>query len=370
MASTDFSLVRLVTAVLCRLQTFFSQILGSQAPNSRSFLPLTCRLTIVTLLHLLSRMFSLPRRLPAPISPLLRLPPRHGFAQFEPRAPTHSLTSCNRVQTAPRIREFLSPPRALHRCNMTSTTGNNKTTPIVLISTPTLHRLQRIRALIRRTPRRLPSSFHVRPRAQDWAAPGTSPVFSTLAAPPPHMRHCAHLWDSIDNSLKREMLRISFQDVERGLQEATAEAGTYATELADSEHSQHHDMLVRNATTITTSVHHTEATITTLKQDTRECRSRLGVLRVQEGFAAAAVEASSRTHQSFTAGFRKHPWTQHPGAASPAKMAPPPTRTPQASAPVQVEQQHATVDTRLTQAPLGGRSESPDTSAAVTSRRP
>ena len=215
MASTGFSLVRLVTAVLCRLQTFFSQILGSQAPNSRSFLPLTCRLTIVTLLHLLSRMFSLPRRLPAPISPLLRLPPRHGFAQFEPRAPTHWLTSCNRVQTAPRIREFLSPPRAPHRCNMTSTTGNNKTTPIVLISTPTLHRLQRIKALIRRTPRRLPSSFHVRPRAQDWAAPGTSPVFSTLAAPPPHMRHCAHLWDSIDNSLKKETLRISYASLSK-----------------------------------------------------------------------------------------------------------------------------------------------------------
>ena len=80
---------------------FFSQIRGSQAPNSRSFLSLTCRLTIVTLLHLLSLMFSLPRRLPAPLSPLLRLPRGHGFAQIQPRAPTHSLTNRNRVQTTP-----------------------------------------------------------------------------------------------------------------------------------------------------------------------------------------------------------------------------------------------------------------------------
>ena len=75
------------------------------------------------------------------------------------------------------------------------------------------------------------------------------------------MRHCAHLWNSIDSSLKRAMLRISFQDVERGLQEAKAAAGTYATELVDSERRQDDDMLVRYATTIATSVHHTEATI-------------------------------------------------------------------------------------------------------------
>ena len=83
-----------------------------------------------------------------------------------------------------------------------------------------------------------------------------------------------------------------------------------------------------NATTIATSVHHTEPTITTLKQDIRECRSRLGVLRVQERSATAAVEASSRTHQSFTACFRTHTWTQHPGAAPPAKMTPLPPRPP------------------------------------------
>ena len=276
--------------------------------------------------------------------------------------------------TGPRIREFLSPPRAPHRCDMISTTGNNKTTPIVLISTanpasPSAYKGADSANASPITP------FLLRPAAgpglgcsrdlPGFFDPGSTPAaHETLRAPVglhrqlPQERDATHL------------LRISFQDVERGLQEAKAEAGTYATELADSEHRQHHDMLVRNATTITTSVHHTEATITTLTQDTRERRSRLGVLQVQEGSAAAAVEASSRTHKSFTAGFGTHPWTQHPGAASPAKMAPPPTRTPQASAPVQVGQQHAIVDTRLTQAPPGGRSESPDTSAAVTSRRP
>ena len=29
----------------------------------------------------------------------------------------------------------------------------------------------------------------------------------------PHMRHCAHLWNKMDNTPKREMLRVSFQDV-------------------------------------------------------------------------------------------------------------------------------------------------------------
>ena len=238
---------------------------------------------------------------------------------------------------------------------MTSTTGNNKTTPIVLISTanpasPSAYKGADSANASPITP------FLLRPAAgpglgcsrdlPGFFDPGSTPAaHETLRAPVglhrqlPQERDATHL------------LRISFQDVERDLQEAKAEAGTYATELADSEHRQHHDMLVRNATTITTSVHHTEATITTLTQDTRECRSRLGVLQVQEGSVAAAVEASSRTHQSFTAGFGTHPWTQHPGAASPAKMAPPPTRTPQASAPVQIGQQHAIVDTRLTQAP-------------------
>ena len=80
------------------------------------------------------------------------------------------------------------------------------------------------------------------------------------------------------------------------------------------------------------------------------------------------MQASSRTHQSFTAGFRTHPRTQHPGAAAPAKMAPPPPQAPHSSAPAQVGQPDATVDTRLTQAPPGGRSTPPDTWSAVTSR--
>ena len=123
----------------------------------------------------------------------------------------------------------------------------------------------------------------------------SSPVSSTLAPPPPRMRHCAHLWDSINNGLKREML----QDVERGLQEAKAEAAAYATELADSEHRQNHDMLVSNASNVTASVHETRTALTTLKQDIRQCKSRLGALEIQERSATAAVEASSRTHQSY-----------------------------------------------------------------------
>ena len=257
---------------------------------------------------------------------------------------------------------------------MTSTTGISKKTPIVVTSTANSGSLSAYKAT---------DSANASPTAslllRAAAGPGlgrsrdqrpSSPVSSTLAAPPPYTRHCAHLRDSIDNFLKREIICIFFQDVERGLQEAKAEVVTYTTKLADSKHRQHHDMLFRKATTITASVHDTEATIITLEQDIREGRSRLGVLQLQERSAAAAVEASSRTHQSFTAGFRTHPWTHHPGAVPPAKMTPPPPRPPQASDTAQSGQQHAPVDTRLRQDPPGGRSEPPDTWAGVTSRRP
>ena len=137
----------------------------------------------------------------------------------------------------------------------------------------------------------------------------SSPVSSTLAAPPPHMRHFAHIWHSIPNDIKREMLRIPFHDVERGLQETKAEATAYVTELTDSEHRKNHDRLVANAANVTASILETRTALTSLEQDIRECKSRLGVLEVQERSATAAVTASSRTHQSYTADLRTHPYS-------------------------------------------------------------
>ena len=73
------------------------------------------------------------------------------------------------------------------------------------------------------------------------------------------------------NTLKRKMLRISFQDVERGLQEAKTEATThYATGLANSEHRLHHERLLINVTAVTASAHDAEESIYTLESDIRE----------------------------------------------------------------------------------------------------
>ena len=86
----------------------------------------------------------------------------------------------------------------------------------------------------------------------------------------------------MSNTLKRKMLRISFQDVERGLQEAKLEATTYfATGLVNLENRLHHRELLSNATALTASVHDAEASIYTLESDIRECRSRLKALQVQ-----------------------------------------------------------------------------------------
>ena len=109
------------------------------------------------------------------------------------------------------------------------------------------------------------------------------------------------------NTLKRKMVRISFQDVERGLQEAKTEATTYyATGLANSEHRLYHERLLTNATALTASAHDAEASIYTLKSDIRECRSRLKALQVQQCSTTAALEPSKREHRRFNAGYRMH----------------------------------------------------------------
>ena len=113
-------------------------------------------------------------------------------------------------------------------------------------------------------------------------------------------------------------------------------------------------------TNITALVLETRTALTSFEQDIRECKSRLGVLEVEERSATAAVAASSKRHQSYTADFRTHPYSEHPAAAAPAVMAPSPSRVPA----------HARQHTRPTQAPPTGRPDSPATWAAVPSRRP
>ena len=91
----------------------------------------------------------------------------------------------------------------------------------------------------------------------------------------------------MSNTLKRIMLRISFQDVERGLQEAKPEATTYfATGLVSLENRLHHRELLRNDTALTASAHGAEASIYTLESDIRECRSRPHSSQSQALFSA------------------------------------------------------------------------------------
>ena len=57
----------------------------------------------------------------------------------------------------------------------------------------------------------------------------SSPISSTLAAPPPHMRAFAPFWDTIPADIKRQMLQVPFHDVEQSVEDAKAEAAARAT---------------------------------------------------------------------------------------------------------------------------------------------
>ena len=123
----------------------------------------------------------------------------------------------------------------------------------------------------------------------------------------PHMRHCAHLWSKIGNTLKRKMLRISFQDVKCDLQEETNETTTYATGLVNSKHRLHKEMLLTNATALAASVHDAEASIYTLENDIRESRSRLAALHVQQRSATARARTLDSREPALQRGLQDAP---------------------------------------------------------------
>ena len=90
-------------------------------------------------------------------------------------------------------RDSLLPPRAPHRRIMTSTTGNNKETPVVLISTANPASLSSYKG----TDSAIASTiapFLLRAAAGpeigcSWDQRPSSSDYATLAAPPPHMKH-------------------------------------------------------------------------------------------------------------------------------------------------------------------------------------
>ena len=123
----------------------------------------------------------------------------------------------------------------------------------------------------------------------------------------PHMRHCAHLWNKIGNTLKRKMLRISLQDVKCDLQEEKTETTTYATGLVNSKHRLHNEMLLTNATALAASVHDAEASIYTLENNIRESRSRLAALQVQQHSASARARTLDSREPALQRGLQDAP---------------------------------------------------------------
>ena len=179
----------------------------------------------------------------------------------------------------------------------------------------------------------------------------SSPVSSTLAAPPPHIRAFAPFWDTIPADIKRQVLQVPFHDVEQSVEDTKAGAAVRSTRLADDENRKTHDTLAVKKNNLTAALQDTRNDLSTLEREIGECKIRVGALEVQERSAEDAVNASSGTHHSYTAGFRATPYSQHQPAAAPAKTSPPPPR-------VSVRAAH---HTRPTQDPPVRRSEPPAT---------
>ena len=106
----------------------------------------------------------------------------------------------------------------------------------------------------------------------------SSLISSALSAPPPHMKHCAHLRDRINAGLQRDMLCISFQDIEPGLLEARMAVVKHAMELAAIEHRRHHNRLLHHAHALDASTATAKASVASKEKELQESQARLGAL--------------------------------------------------------------------------------------------
>ena len=188
----------------------------------------------------------------------------------------------------------------------------------------------------------------------------SSPVTSSFSAPPAHMSALAPFWDTIPAATKRQMLGVTFHDVEQSVETAKAEAAATATKLADDEYHEKHDILVTTQNHLTAALNDTQGDLASVESKVRECQIRVDALAKKKRSAEDAVHASSRAHNAYKTGLHTTPFSRPQRVAATANMAPPP---PRASA-------HAVHHTRLAQAPPVERSDPPATWAAVTSRRP
>ena len=100
-----------------------------------------------------------------------------------------------------------------------------------------------------------------------------SPVTSSLAAPPAYMSAFALFWDTIPAATKRQMLGVTFHDVEQSVETAKAEVAAIAIQLADNEHREQHDCLVANKDHLTTALHDTRGDLASLEVKLRSAKS-------------------------------------------------------------------------------------------------
>ena len=236
--------------------------------------------------------------------------------------------------------------------NITSTSAEQPTSPLATAGTDSATASPSAPLLLRA------AAHPRRDRARNQRP--SSPVASSLAAPPAHMSASAPFWDTISAETKRKMLGATFHEVERSVETAKAEAAATAIALADTEHDEKRDVLVADKTHITAAFDETHANVASLESQVRECRIRADALGIKKRSAEEAVHASSRAHNAYKSGLHTTPSSRPQRVTATANMPPPP---PRASA-------SAVHHARPAWAPPVERSDSSATWAAVASRRP
>ena len=187
----------------------------------------------------------------------------------------------------------------------------------------------------------------------------SSPVASSLAAPPAHLSAFAPFWNTFSADAKRKMLGVPFHELEKSVEAAKAEAASTAIQLADNEHLKKHNVLVGDETKITAAVDENNATLASLERHVQECRIRGEALGIKQHSAVEAVHASARAHTKYKAGLLTAPASRPQRAYSTSNVPPPP---PRAAA-------NAIYHPRLARAPPVERPDPSATWAAVASRR-
>ena len=108
---------------------------------------------------------------------------------------------------------------------------------------------------------------------------------------PTHMQHSARLCAEMAPFLHLEISKISFSVIADGLRDAVTTAACHATELANEEHSQYHQILVAQVYDSDVSVTAVKTTAIAMRSGLEECEVKLGSLVIQNQSTHAAVNS-------------------------------------------------------------------------------